>query len=314
MFDTNIIENSFDELLTVFSARAASAFSSCLFSIQHGSSKTVDLFEKLIYNKGNQQEIYTKNERAIIDKILQYYICSEFHVFEKHQRVLCRILAIDLSFSRSLIHDAVAAMKICNKALEGYNLYILVGEEAIHVGCDILGDAGRTGCTISYPIERNINWDALLYNFLEIIDDKGFIQYYHSTIDAISSVHNCYNRGEKLDSPSFVSSDDSDDVWYDISDDNLYMNSQNNEQESYNKLQDFMREVEDVKNELAYITTNRVNSLEMLFDAEEQMKKAEQAQQTTESLEMQNEDHYDKYKSLLSNPEELIKTLKNRNK
>lgn len=313
MLDTNVIENSFDDLLTAFSDKAASAFSSCLFSVQHSNSGTVDSFEKLIYNKGDQQEVYTKSERQLIDKVSQYHICSEFHVLEKHQRILCRIIAIDLSFSKSLIYDAVAAMKICNKALEGYNLYILVGEEAVHIGCDILGDPGRTGCTISYPIEKNINWDALIYNFWEIIDDKGFIEYYHSLIEAISYIYNCYAKDEPLYEPLDITSDD-DDVWYDVSDESLYHDWGNSEESSCDKLLSFVREVEDVKKDLSFITTNKINTLEMLFEAEEQVEKAEKTPQVVEVEEQNYDERYNVYKNLLSSPEELIKALKNRNK
>lgn len=313
MLDTNVIENSFDDLLTAFSDKAASAFSSCLFSVQHSNFGTVDSFEKLIYNKGDQQEVYTKSERQLIDKVSQYHICSEFHILEKHQRILCRIIAIDLSFSKSLIYDAVAAMKICNKALEGYNLYILVGEEAIHIGCDILGDSGRTGCTISYPIEKNINWDALIYNFWEIVDDKGFIEYYHSLIEAISYVYNCYAKDELLYEPLDITSDD-DDVWYDVSDESLYHDFSVSDESSCDKLLCFTREVEDVKKDLSFITTNKINTLEMLFEAEEQVEKAEKTPHVVEEAVQNHDDHYNDYKKLLSSPEELIKALKNRNK
>lgn len=314
MLDTNVIENSFDDLLTAFSDKAASAFSSCLFSVQHSNSETVDSFEKLIYNKGDQQEVYTKSERQLIDKISQYHICSEFHIFEKHQRVLCRIIAIDLSFSNSLIHDAIAAMKICNKALEGYNLYILVGEESVHIGCDILGDPGRTGCTISYPIEKNIKWDALVYNFWEIIDDKGFIEYYHSLINTISCIYNCYSKDEPLYNSLYSQQEDDDDAWYDISDESLYHDFYESAESPCDDFLCFIREVEDVKKDLSFITTNKINTLEMLFEAEEQVEKAEKTPQIVEEAVQNHDDHYNDYKKLLSSPEELIKALKNRNK
>ena len=314
MLDSNSIENSFDVLLTAFSDRAASAFSSCLFSVQYNKFGTTDSFEKLIYNKGNQQEVYTKSERQLIDRISQYHICSEFHIREKHQRILCRIIAINLSFSESLIHDAIATMKICNKALEGYNLYILVGEETLHIGCDILGDPGRTGCTISYPIEKNINWEALIYNFLEIIDDKGFIEYYHSLIDAISYVYNCYNKDVPSYEPLPITQEDYNNEWYDVSDESLYHDYDESAELLCDKFLCFIREVEDIKKDLSFITTNKINTLEMLFEAEEQVEKAENTPHAVEISEESNDDHYNDYKSLLSSPEELIKALKNRNK
>ncbi len=309
MFDSYIIEDNFIDLLTAFSKQAASAFSSCLFPIEHSLPHSLGSFEKFIYNKGNPSEVYTKVERLLIARIPDYHICAEFTLFENRHRVPCRIIAIDLTNSSSLTYDAIAAMKICNKALDGFNIYILVGPNAIHIGCDILGDAS-SACVISYPIVKSINWDALLYTFMELIDDKGFLKYYHSLIEAIASVFNCYRETDAEQSVFTSYNSDEDEPWYDISKINTYRDNNDHSNDGFDLLRQFILEVEETQMELAFIKSNKVNPLEMLFDAEAQAEAAEKLNilpiNNDNSQETPNED----FRALLSNPEELIKALK----
>lgn len=315
--DSYRLENCFDDLLNVFSERNTSAFLSCLFSVKTNTSKPIDSFKKLIYNTGNQEEVYTKIERQIIDKIPSFNVCAEFNMYEKRQRVFCRLIAVDLSASTSLIYDAISVMKICNKALDGFNIYILVGSNSVHIGCDMLGGESKTSCLISYPINNKINWEALLYTFSDVSDDDGFLKYYYSLLNVILSVYNCYDEtDENLYNNTFYHQfEDDEDRWYDPSDESLYHDEQDAQDDLYNSLIDFEAEVKDAKQSLDFIRTNRVNSLEMLFDAEQQMSNDQEGHQSDNNLSVQEDSHYsENLHALLSNPSELIKALKNKNK
>ena len=313
MLDGFVIENNFIDLLTAFSNDAASAFSSCFFPVEHSTPLSVGSFEKFIYNKGNSSEVYTRIERSLIASVPNYCICNEFNLFENRHRVSCRVIAIDLRHTSSLTYDAIATMRICNKALDGFNTYILVGPNAIHIGCDILGSASQNACAISYPITRSINWDALMYTFMELIDDKGFVKYYHSLVEAIASVFNCYSD---MDDERYVSpycTDEDDEPWYDISQISTHRNNEEKADDGFDLLRRFYFEVEEAQQELAFIKSNKVNSLEMLFDAEAQADAAAKINveptSTVENDEPINKD----YHALLSDPEELIKALKRKN-
>lgn len=314
MLDSYRVENCFDDLLNAFSERNASAFSSCLFSISNKNSQTIDTFKKLIYNKGNQEEIYTKNERSIIDRIPLFSVCSEFNMYEKRHRVSCRLIAIDLTNSTSIVYDALAAMKICNKALAGFNIYIVVGPSSVYIGCDMLGGDAKTSCSISYPINSKINWESLLYIFSDITEDEGFLKYYYSLLNAILSVFNCYeNVDENLyDTISYYQLEEDEDRWYDPSDVSLYHDEQETNNELYDSLIAFEDDVEDAKKELDFIKTNRVNSLEMLFEAEKQIIEATDDYQSNDTFTNEVDGYSEELHSLLSNPDELIKALKNR--
>lgn len=311
------LESCFNDLLNVFSERNASDFSSCLFSVKTNTSKPIDSFKKLIYNIGDQEEVYTKTERQIIDKIPSFVVCSEFNMFERYQRVFCRLIAVDLSDSTSLIYDAISVMKICNKALDGFNIYILVGSESLHIGCDMLGGESKTACLISYPIDSKINWESLLYTFSEVVDYEGFLKYYYSLLDAILSVYNCYDEtDENLYNTTFYHQfEDEEDCWYDPSDESLYHDEQDIQDELYDSLIDFEAEVKDAKQCLDFIRTNRVNSLEMLFDAEQQLADAQAERQLDNNSMIEEDGRYsENLHALLSNPSKLIKALKNKNK
>lgn len=315
--DSYRLENCFDDLLNIFSERNTSAFSSCLFSVKTNISKPIDSFKKLIYNIGNQDEVYTKNERQIIETIPSFNICSEFNMYEKRQRVLCRLIAVDLSTSTSLIYDAISVMKICNKALDGFGIYILVGNDTIHIGCDMLGGESKTSCLISYPINNKINWESLLYTFSDIADDDGFLKYYYTLLNAILSVYNCYDEtDENLYNNTFYHQfEDDEDRWYDPSDESLYHAEQDTIDDLYDSLVEFEIEVKDAKQGLDFIRSNRINSLEMLFDAEQQLSDAQEEPQSDDNSSIEEDEHYsENLHALLSNPSELIKALKNKNK
>lgn len=314
--DSYRLENCFYDLLNVFSEKNASAFSSCLFSVKCNTSNITESFKKLIYNNGNQEEVYTKKERLIIDGIYNYSVCSEYFIYDKHQRVLCRLIAFDLTKSTSLVYDALAVMKICNKALNGFNIYIIVGSDSIHIGCDMLGGESKTSCLISYPINNKVNWESLLYIFSDVTEDEGFLKYYYSLLNTLLSVFDCYDNADvNLHNTSLYHQiEDDEDNWYDTSDESLYHYEQEPFDNCYELLKSFEYEVEDAKKELDFIKTNRVNSLEMLFDAEKQLEDTQDEFIANNASKAAEEKYSEELHSLLSSPVELIKALRNQSK
>lgn len=313
--DSYRLENCFYDLLNMFSEKNASAFSSCLFSVKCNTSNLTESFKKLIYNNGIQEEVYTKQERLIIDSIYDYSVCSEYFIYDKHQRILCRLIAFDLTKSTSLVYDALAVMKICNKALNGFNIYMIVGSDSIHIGCDMLGGESKTSCLISYPINNKVNWESLLYIFSDVTEDKGFLKYYYSLLNTILSVFDCYDNADADENLHNTSSydqfEDDEDHWYDPSDESLYHDQQKLFNNYYEPLSAFEYEVEDAKKELDFIKTNRVNSLEMLYEAEKQTEGTKEYYQHYDSSEEKN-NYSEELHALLSNPDKLIKVLKNK--
>ena len=69
-----------------------------------------------------------------------------------------------------------------------------------------------------------------------------------------------------------------------------------------------------IKKELDFIKTNRVNSLEMLFEAEKHEENSLETHKLNDILNFQEDEYSEELHSLLSNPDELIKALKNKSK
>lgn len=78
--------------------------------------------------------------------------------------------------------------------------------------------------------------------------------------------------------------------------------------------------LEEVEDSLSFIKSNRVNTYEMLFEADEMMRRAEEAETENDRLAVQTElenasfnDEIDtEVEALLDDPEEMIKLLKKR--
>lgn len=314
MLDEYMIEEKFDKLMSEFSYHTISDFSACLFSLDYKKVQDVCEFDKFIYTKGNDQEVYTKKERDIISQIQSVCIISECCLLLKHHRVMCRVIALDLRSSTTPLYDAAAGMKICNKALDGYNTYILVCEDKIFIGCDSFGGESKTNCEISYPIKKEIEWDALFYLFLNIKIDKDFFDYYLTLIDVVKAVDGCYYT-EKKDDEKLILMEDEDDTWYDLSDESLYIvtDEENPTGSNVDLISDYYLEASEIMMELSYIESNKVNPLEMLFEAEKLVHDEELAN----NFSTKSRDEYvikDEHRVLLSDPEKLIKLLKGQSK
>ena len=109
--------------------------------------------------------------------------------------------------------------------------------------------------------------------------------------------------------------EDDEERWYDPSDESLYHDEQDIKDDLYDSLIEFEAEVKDAKQGLDFIRTNRINSLEMLFDAEQQLTDTQEEHQSNDNSLIEEGEHYSEdLHALLSNPSELIKALKNKNK
>lgn len=311
MIDEYMIEEKFDRLISDFLFHTISDFSACLFSIDYKKIQEVCEFDKFIYTKGNEQEVYTKKERDIISQIQSVCVISEWSQFLKQHRIMCRVIALDLRMSATPLYDAVAGMKICNKALDGYNTYILVCADKVFVGCDSFGGTSKTNCEISYPIKKDIEWDALFYLFLNTKIDKDFFDYYRTLMDVVKAVDDCYYTEKKEEHENLLLMDDEDDTWYDLSDESLYIVSEDEEvsEADINRISDYHLEVCEIMAELSYIESNKVNPLEMLFEAEKIEKIDKEFQINSDNYEDHSNPDDDKLQLMHEDPEILIKVL-----
>ncbi len=310
MYDATFIESCFDNLVNSFNAHNSYEFLSSIYLTNTEDVSYIGSLEKLVYTVGDTSEIYTRNERCFIEKVKNVIVFSPFVVEGKRSNISCNIISVELPEFSDSIYSSIAFMKICNKALDGFNIYLLVSKEGIYIGQDNLESTNTLGCKLSYPIMSNIDWDRLEDTFL-YVDTKNFQYYYNSLSDAIASIDDCYEDSISLDDGQYYFDEETDKYIF------LTYSSFRNKtepkplEESKN---DFDNEVRYSKESLSYIKTNKVNSLELLMDAEfiEQSSTEQDipiVHQTSEDIDASliNE-------SMLDDPEALIKFLKKKNK
>lgn len=310
MYDASFIENCFGNLINSFNAHNSYKFLSSIYLTNTEDVSYIGSLEKLVYTIGDTSEIYTRNERQFIEKIKNVIVFSPFTVTGKRSNISCNIVAVDLSFFSDSIYNSIAFMKICNKALDGFNIYLLVSNDAIYIGQDDLENITTLGCKISYPIMSNIDWDSLQDTFL-YVDTKNFQFFYNSLSDAITSIDNCYSDQFSIDDGQYYF-DEENDKYVFLSYSSFSRKTPPKPFEEAKN--DFDDDVLSSKDSLSYIKTNKVNSLELLMDAESLEENSNE--QDIPAVHQSSES--DKFsvinESMLDDPEALIKFLKKKNK
>ena len=175
VFDEWTLEEKYEAMLSAFSLKTVSAFLSYFFSIEKLSKEYTDSFEKFIYIFGDASEVYTIRERAFIEHVSQFIVCSDsIKKTKSNHPVECRIIAAYFDSAATPIKDEIAFMKICNKAFDGFNVFLLVEEDAAYFGCDTYLSKNGVDNIISYPIKSNINWDSLVDGITVTINENNF--------------------------------------------------------------------------------------------------------------------------------------------
>ncbi len=309
MYDASFIENCFDNLVNFFNIQNSYKFLSSIYLADTEDVSYSGSMQKLVYTIGDTSEIYTRNERSFIERIKSVIVFSPFTVEGKKSNISCNIIAVDLSDFSDSIYNSIAFMKICNKALDGFNIYLIVSNEAIYIGHDDLENTNTLGCKISYPIMSNIDWDMLQDTFL-YVDTKNFNVYYNSLYDAIASIDSCYGDSISLDDGQYYFDEENDEYVF-LSYSSLNRNKCLN---TYEKTKnDFHSDVLSSKDSLAYIKTNKVNSLELLMDAENIEKTLDEHDISIVPEPPEKNDVSSINEDILDDPEALIKLLKKRN-
>ena len=210
-----------------------------------------------------------------------------------------------MRWSLNPLYDGIQFMKIFYKAFRNFNIFVFVVDERTYLGCNLLGKQ-QDDCFISFPLRDAMDWEAFSDSMM-YIDGDAFVPFYHDLIDAIKSIKRFYT-GED-DSPWEAEE------------------SVCSERINYKRLMqiardvdviEFESEVDSCKKSLAYIQSNTVNPLEMLYESEIAEKTAESTEENLQAGRLGNTsrqisaaDDSDML-DLLDDPEALIKALKNR--
>lgn len=289
------------------------------------SPKYAGNMERLVFVHGDDNEVYSSAEIRFIEKISNVLMYSDYNKTMRQETMVCRVVAAKIDGTE---HDAVTSCvafeKITNKALDGFNIFFFVTDDSVFFGCRVFDKNGKYDCALSNPIKEQYQFEQILDEIAYVADTAKFMDYYGQIRSIVSS--------DQDDSPSYedllikrrgIRQSYLDDL--DAIGDVLGVNFSKEKERYCSMFSDepevsFVDLLDSVCESLAFIKSNRVNTYEMLFEADEMMRQAEQAEAENERMavaaaqENGGEDDVldEESRSLLDNPEEMIKLLKKR--
>lgn len=287
--------------------------------------KLICNMEKLVYVYGNPNEVYSPAEIRFTESIDTVYIYSDFFTNLNRGCMACRVIAARISCSGyNALKACISFEKIIDKALDGFNIFFFVTDESVLFGCKVFDKTGKSDCTLSKPIQKQMDFE-------QIQDELSFLSGYNEFMDYYNYYRRVITCGNAQDDDyemliikkrgmQFAYLEEIDKLGRDIGVDMI------REKERYRQMFEADSEVafaallEEVEDSLSFIKSNRVNTYEMLFEADEMMRQAEEAEAENDRLAIQaalenpvSEDVQDtEVEALLDDPEEMIKLLKKR--
>ncbi len=283
-------------------------------AIDTGVKAEVISFNQYVFLKSATDEIYGDQERKIIQQLETVYLFPESKKNVTRGVVLSRIIAADISKFGGDIHSAVLFMKIIIKSFDGWPIFILRLSDGIHIGMRLYERDQKNNCTLSEASQV----EEILENYIWIAGMQEFITVYSimsEMVPPLDGTAKDYDeiairrRGiqyEYIESLESISRYMKLDTSYAIRCYNEWLNK--------DKSYSFFMELQDTLEDLQDIKSSKVNTLEMLFEAEE-----------LERISYDNEQKYmqalspvsyseDKSSEVFSmagkDPEDMIKLLK----
>lgn len=282
--------------------------------------------EKLVFMYGEDSEVYSPAEIRFIESIENVLVYQEFTKILNSGNMICRAIATRFNLSG---HDALRACvsfeKIIDKALDGFNIFFFVTEENVYLGCRIFDKTGKRDCALSNPIKDEYEFEQLIDELAFLTRFDSFIKYYYNFQMVIAEGQDEYEDYEQmimrrkgmqmsyLESISRIEQD-------------MGVNM-SGEKERYQHLfynepkESFISLLKEVEESLSFIKSNRVNTFEMLYEADEMMRQAEKTESENARLAAQVDKHAsyrtdtesdEEAKALLDDPEEMIRLLRKR--
>lgn len=282
--------------------------------------------EKLVFMYGEDSEVYSSAEIRFIENIEEVWVYPDFAKTLNQGNMICRTIATKFNCSGyDALKACVSFEKIIDKALDGFNIFFFATEGSVFFGCRIFDKSGKRNCALSRPISDENTLEQMMDELSFSTRIESFMDYYghYQHVITDNQIENedyeymiMRRRGMQL---SYL--EDINELEQDMGVD------MSREKERYWRMfyddpeETFASLLDEVEESLSFIKSNRVNSYEMLFEADEMMRQAEQAEAENERLiqtaatefHKQNDSEADEEaQALLDDPEEMIKLLKKR--
>ncbi len=287
--------------------------------------KLICNMEKLVYVHGDPNEVYSPAEIRFTESIDKVYVYSDFFMNLNKGSMACRVIAARICCDgHNALKACVSFEKIIDKALDGFNIFFFVTDESVLFGCKVFDKAGKSDCTLSRPIMTQMEFEQIQdeLSFLGNSDEfMDFYNYYRRVITCGNSQDDDYEMLIiKRRGLQFAYLEEIDDLGRELGVDMIREKERYRQMFEADPIASFATLLEEVEDSLSFIKSNRVNTYEMLFEADEMMRQAEEAEAENERLVVQaalenpvsDDVHDTEAEALLDNPEEMIKLLKKR--
>jgi len=215
-------------------------------------------------------------------------------------------------------------MKIFNKAFNGFNMFLFVCDNGVHIGCSCFKSSTfDRDCLISPLITPNINWELFESELLYRNNSSNFYEYYEGIISMINTIRDCFDYIPDEQYPvtscdNEYDFDPTDEISKILDKPQFYSKYDEHPKKSCSHFDEtsYDTELEWCFNELDFIKTSCVNPLEMLYEAEKALVESYKTQQQYASstdivMPVSNRSSTDGNLELLDDPIALMKKLKN---
>lgn len=275
--------------------------------------------EKFVFLKGNTSEVYSKSEIDFIDGVVDFCIFRDFYKKTRKVMIPCRIVSAKVD-NMDIVSAGIAFTKIMNKAIDGMNIGFVVSEEGILFTGRLFEQGNNIGCFVSDLIKTEVQYD-------EIVADLIFGELYDSLIDYYSYIKSVIHyteepvpygdtlRGAHRIPYTYIEELQDIEAKMGISFareiERCFYDNEEPEELPY------CEKVKECEEYLFKIESSRVNTMEILFEAEEMERLASEAEQKNDEMLQQGSgeentenDIDEETKALLDDPEGMIKMLK----
>lgn len=273
--------------------------------------------ERYVFLNGNMSEVYTKSEIDFIDKVGDIFVFRDNLKKTKRNIVPCRVIAARID-CEDIISASIAFAKIVNKARDGMNICLTISDEGLLFAGRIFTQKDKNACFISEVIKNVAQYEVLVSELFFATAYKDFIEYYsyikvviqHEEQKSYSDIF----RGAQRIHYGYIDElhelEETLHVSFAHEIEKILYAGDGQEELSY---ADKVKECEEY---LFNVESSRVNTMEMLFEAEEMERLALEAESRNSEIIQQNSDEDqqigidEETKELLNDPESMIKMLK----
>ena len=273
-------------------------------------------FNQYVFLRSSTDEIYREQERKMIQQMETLFMFPETKKTVARGVVASRTIAADLTEIGGDIHSAVLFMKIVIKAFDGWPIFILRLSDGIHIGMRLYERDQKKNCTLSEATQV----EEILGNYMWSAGMKEFLTAYsimYETVTPVDESAKDYDeiavrrRGVQY---KYIESLES--IAHYIHLDTSYVIICYKEWFDKEKSYPFYMELQDTLEDLQDIKSSKVNTLEMLFEAEELERisydSEQKYMQTLSSITYDDDKSSEALSMSGKDPEEMIKLLKER--